>query len=72
MNILTNRLQQQIDSQNSLSNRQYKISISIGCTHYDPENPCSIDELMSSADMLMYEEKKKRRDRVQGNSLSKV
>ncbi|MEN6319348.1 MAG: PAS domain S-box protein [Syntrophaceae bacterium] len=70
--ILTNRLQQQIDAHNSFQNRHYRISISIGCTHYDPQNPCSIDELMSNADILMYEEKKKRRDRVHGNSLSKV
>jgi diguanylate cyclase (GGDEF)-like protein/PAS domain S-box-containing protein len=70
--ILTSRLQKQIDAHNSFQNRLYKISISIGYTHYDPQNPSSIDELMSSADILMYEEKKKRRDRVHGNSLSKV
>ena len=63
-NILSNRLQQQTEIYNVQGNRRYRISISIGCAHYDPENPCSIDELMSRADILMYEQKRKRRDTI--------
>lgn len=37
--------------------RRYNLSISMGCSYYDPENPCSIDELMARADKLMYEQK---------------
>jgi two-component system cell cycle response regulator len=64
MNILSNRLQQQTETHNAQGNRLFRISISIGCAHYDPENPCSIDELMSRADILMYEQKRKRRDTI--------
>lgn len=38
--------------------RPYRLSISIGIARYDPEYPCSIDELMDRAGKLMYEEKR--------------
>jgi diguanylate cyclase (GGDEF)-like protein/PAS domain S-box-containing protein len=60
--IFTERLQSLIDTQNHQENRRYRISISIGCACYDPENPRSIDELMASADKLMYEQKQKKKD----------
>ncbi len=56
--IFTGRLQSLIDAHNNQENRNYKLSISVGCSFYDPENPCSIDELMVQADQLMYEEKR--------------
>lgn len=55
------RLQQLIDRQNNQKGRKYSLSISIGCSHYDPENPSTIDELMERADKLMYEEKQRKR-----------
>jgi len=51
------KLQQIIDRQNNQENRRYKLSITMGCYCYDPENPCSIDELIARADKLMYEKK---------------
>jgi len=57
----TARLQQIIDIRNNQENRKYTLSISIGRSYYDPENPCSIDALIGRADKLMYEEKQKRR-----------
>lgn len=54
---LTARLQYLIDKLNTQENREYRLSISVGCSYYDPENPCSIDELMVRADKLMYEQK---------------
>ena len=56
--IFTGRLQSLIDARNNQENRKYRLSISLGCSFYDPENPCSIDELMVQADQLMYEEKR--------------
>ena len=55
--IFTSRMQTLIDTRNNQENRKYRLSISIGCSYYDPENPCSIDELMARADKLMYEQK---------------
>jgi PleD family two-component response regulator len=59
--IIRNRLQYYIDSENSRENRDYKISLSTGIACYNPENPCSIDELMAEADQLMYEQKKSKK-----------
>ena len=58
--ILTGRIQSLIDAHNNLENRKYRLSISLGCSFYDPENPSSIDELIIQADQLMYEKKRKR------------
>lgn len=54
------RLKQQIDAYNIQGDLFYTLSMSFGCAFYDPENPCSLDELMSRADTLMYENKRKK------------
>ena len=59
--IFTARLQSLIDTQNNQESRRYRLSISVGCSYYNPENPCSIDELMASADKLMYEHKQNKK-----------
>lgn len=53
--VFLTRLKQQGDAYNTLF---YTLSMSFGSTFYDPENPCSLDELMSRADTLMYEDKR--------------
>jgi diguanylate cyclase (GGDEF)-like protein len=69
--IFAARLQSLIDTRNNQKSRRYRLSISVGCSYYDPENPCSLDELMARADQLMYEQKQKKRGRMpQGASLS--
>ena len=52
------RLQQHIDAFNAEGNRQYKLAMSRGSAIYDPESPVSLDQLMSSADEMMYAQKK--------------
>jgi diguanylate cyclase (GGDEF)-like protein len=69
--IFTARLQSLIDTRNNQENRRYRLSISVGCSCYDPEDPCSVDELMASADKLMYEHKQNKKGLLlQGASLS--
>jgi diguanylate cyclase (GGDEF)-like protein/PAS domain S-box-containing protein len=58
---LTDRLQQKIAVANVQRNRPYDLSISIGVAHYDPDEACTIEELMGRADRVMYEEKRKKR-----------
>ena len=71
--IFTARFQSLIDKRNKQENRKYKLSISVGCSYYDPENPRSLDELMAHADQLMYEQKQKKKDILpQGASLSSI
>jgi diguanylate cyclase (GGDEF)-like protein len=69
--IFTARLQSLIDTQNHQEDRRYRLSISVGCAYYDPENPRSIDELVASADKLMYEQKQNKKGLLlQGGSLA--
>jgi diguanylate cyclase (GGDEF)-like protein/PAS domain S-box-containing protein len=55
---LSSRLKANLDKYNSKSNKPYVLSLSYGLTHYDPEDPCTVDELISRADRLMYQDKK--------------
>lgn len=52
------RLQQKLDAHNAKSDQRCKLSLSVGIAHYDPERPCSIEELLHRADTAMYEQKK--------------
>ena len=68
--IFTDRLQFLIDTRNNQKDRKYKLSISIGYSYYDPENPCSLDELIARADQLMYQKKQNKKNLLaQGASL---
>ena len=59
--VIESRLQYQIDLHNAIENRDYNISLSFGIASSDLENHYSIDELMSRADTLMYEQKRSKR-----------
>jgi diguanylate cyclase (GGDEF)-like protein/PAS domain S-box-containing protein len=60
--MLTRRLRENLDHYNAGSGKPFELSFSIGLTHYRSDKPCSVDELISTADMMMYEEKKKRKN----------
>lgn len=62
--LLVKRLHQQLDLYNSRPDALYKLSISLGIVHYEPGQSCSLDELLSQADTLMYEEKRRRKQLV--------
>ena len=59
--ILIKRIQEQINSHNAQENRSFKLSVSIGTALYDPQSPCSIDELITQADKTMYKHKQDKR-----------
>ena len=56
--ILSSRLQHNIDTYNTHEAKHYTLSMSWGIAMYDPESPTSLDELMSVADELMYAQKR--------------
>jgi diguanylate cyclase (GGDEF)-like protein len=58
LEIVINRLQKAVEMDNTKSKREYKLSISIGTAYFDPLSPCTIDDLLSQADRLMYEQKR--------------
>ncbi|MHB8137411.1 MAG: sensor domain-containing diguanylate cyclase [Smithellaceae bacterium] len=55
------RLKERIKEENAASDISYQISMSIGIADYDPSEPCSVEQLMSEADRLMYIQKKEKK-----------
>jgi diguanylate cyclase (GGDEF)-like protein/PAS domain S-box-containing protein len=60
--LLADRLKANFDAFNEKSGHGYMLTLSVGIAHYDPENPCSIDDLLKRADTLMYKKKKNKRE----------
>jgi diguanylate cyclase (GGDEF)-like protein len=58
--VLTHRLQQKCAERNRESFGGFNLSLSVGSTYYDPQNPCSIEELVGRADRIMYRQKRER------------
>jgi diguanylate cyclase (GGDEF)-like protein/PAS domain S-box-containing protein len=55
--VLATRLRESLEARNAKADRRYKLSLSVGVARYDPEHPCSMDELLVRADRVMYERK---------------
>jgi diguanylate cyclase (GGDEF)-like protein len=55
------RLQKNIDLHNAQAAPSQRISMSSGVAYYDPESPCTVDELLAKADHAMYENKRLKR-----------
>jgi diguanylate cyclase (GGDEF)-like protein/PAS domain S-box-containing protein len=55
--LITARLQENLESHAAEGNRNFRLSLSVGISYYDPESPCSIDELIKQGEKLMYEQK---------------
>ncbi len=67
--VITSRLQKNIDAHNATANRNYTLSVSVGMAYYDTENPGSIDDLLAAGDRLIYEHKKIKRRLSSGSML---
>ncbi len=58
VDIISGRIQNCIEIRNSMTESKYGLSLSIGAIYYDPEHPCSVDDLVKQADKLMYDDKR--------------
>jgi diguanylate cyclase (GGDEF)-like protein len=56
-NRLSERLEKAAAAQNTKQDRPYGIAFSIGISEYNPEAPCTMDELIRRADTEMYKMK---------------
>jgi diguanylate cyclase (GGDEF)-like protein len=55
---ITARLEDNLTHHNATENRSYKLSLSFGVAYCDPEDTCSVDELVAQAEKMMYEHKR--------------
>lgn len=60
--IITKHINDKLKAYNNQSGRIFELSFSMGAVFYYPESPCSIDGLLTQADILMYENKKHKLD----------
>ncbi|TNF54903.1 GGDEF domain-containing protein [bacterium] len=58
---ITKRLDKKLEAFNEKGEQSYKLSASVGIASFDPENPCSLDELLAKGDKLMYDNKNKKK-----------
>ena len=56
--LVEKRLHDQLALHSARPNRAFILSLSIGMAYCDSEHPCSLDDLLSRADSLMYEQKR--------------
>jgi diguanylate cyclase (GGDEF)-like protein/PAS domain S-box-containing protein len=54
---LSRRLREKLQARNARPDIAYALSFSMGISRYDPDRPCSLQELIAVADRRMYEEK---------------
>jgi diguanylate cyclase (GGDEF)-like protein len=57
--IISANIQEKLDEYNNQADRDYRLTLSTGMSHFRPKHPSSIDELLARADKLMYKQKKK-------------
>ena len=55
--ILIRRIEKSLENYNGGGAQDFKLSLSLGFARYDPESPCSVDELLDQADKNMYKHK---------------
>ncbi len=58
---LNMRLQENIEEFNESRKSSYSLSLSAGLAHYEPGNPCSLNDLLDKADLLMFEHKRSKK-----------
>jgi diguanylate cyclase (GGDEF)-like protein/PAS domain S-box-containing protein len=70
VDILTKRLQEKLDLFNSRSSAEagFSLSISLGVFIREPEDPATVEEMLSRADHLMYEQKRSKKSGEPGKA----
>ncbi|MEW6601857.1 MAG: diguanylate cyclase, partial [Nitrospirota bacterium] len=54
---IARHIQSNLEKFNESRGRPFRLSISIGTTRCDPRSPCSLEDLLNRADLLMYNNK---------------
>jgi len=59
--VLTNRIKDVQKKRKQPGDRPYQLTLSLGIAHYDPEAPCTLNELIAQSDGLMYQQKQEKK-----------
>jgi len=61
--VIINRIDRGLETHNQTAALPAPLSMSVGISFFDPDQPTSIAALMTTADQLMYADKRERRAR---------
>jgi diguanylate cyclase (GGDEF)-like protein/PAS domain S-box-containing protein len=56
--LIIDRLRAALRERNEHEGYPYRLSFSVGMAHFDPESPPSIEDLLATADRMLYEQKR--------------
>jgi diguanylate cyclase (GGDEF)-like protein len=59
--ILTDRIQAALKRCKQQGDWPYQLTLSLGIAHYDPDAPCTVNEMIAQADGRMYQQKKEKK-----------
>jgi diguanylate cyclase (GGDEF)-like protein/PAS domain S-box-containing protein len=62
--VILGRFKKNLDAFNAQARLAYTLSVSMGVVMYDPLHPVPLDELISEADKMMYEQKRLKRSLI--------
>jgi GGDEF domain-containing protein len=54
---MVRRLRERVQARNAKPENDFAVSFSLGIARYDPEEPCSLQDLLALADKRMYQDK---------------
>lgn len=58
---MARRLREKAQSRNAQPESEYSVSFSLGIARYDPDRPCTLQDLLTQADRKMYQDKTARK-----------
>ena len=62
--IIFEHLRDNLKIQNEQTSQSYILSLSIGASIFNPKYPITLDKMLKQADMLMYEDKKNKKNKA--------
>lgn len=60
--LIIDRLRAELRQVNEQGGAPYRLSFSVGAAHFDPYNPPSMEELLATADAMLYEQKRQKHE----------
>jgi diguanylate cyclase (GGDEF)-like protein/PAS domain S-box-containing protein len=69
---LAHRIREKFGERNARAGLRFTLSISFGIVCYDPDKPCSAQEVVHQADKLMYEDKVAKKGRLAGRQTERT
>lgn len=67
---VTARLEERLEESNASEEADYKLSLSFGEIHFDPESTLSLEELLTRADHVMYEQKQNKKRTLDAEAMA--